>query len=137
MTVQPGASAGLPVARRHDYAFPFRVDPTSGRTTTSAYAAHVEQMIRQLLLTSPGERVNLPDFGCGLRELVFAPASDAFLASVRIRIRAGVDQWLGDHVELRDVSVETDAPEPGTVQVTVAYTLIESMTPNKLTVTVM
>ena len=52
---------------RRDYAFPFRIDGGSQQTAQSPYAAHVEQMIRQLLLTTPGERVDLPQFGCGLR----------------------------------------------------------------------
>ena len=61
---------------RTDYAFPFRIDPVSGQAPQAAYAAHVDQMIRQVLLTAPGERVDLPEFGCGLRQLLFAPNSD-------------------------------------------------------------
>jgi len=38
---------------RHDYAFPFRIDPVSRQAAQTNYAAHVEQMIRQVLLTSP------------------------------------------------------------------------------------
>ena len=98
MTEQTGSAAqpgGLqppvspfPAQARRDYAFPFRVDPTSRQTSVTSYTAHIDQMIRQLLLTAPGERVNLPQFGCGLGQLVFAPASDALLATLQIRIRA-------------------------------------------------
>lgn len=49
---------------RTDYAFPFRIDPVSGQALQTPYAAHVDQMIRQVLLTAPGERADLPQFGC-------------------------------------------------------------------------
>jgi phage baseplate assembly protein W len=71
---------------RTDYYDPFRVDPASQQTGQAGYGDHVYQMVRQLLLTSPGERVNLPQFGCGLRALVFAPITDA-LATPRPRSR--------------------------------------------------
>ena len=60
---------------RYDYAYPFRIDPLSGQGMQTEYASHVDQMIRQVLLTSPGERIDLPEFGCGLRQLIFAPHS--------------------------------------------------------------
>jgi len=62
---------------RHDYAFPFRIDPASRQAAQTNYPTHVDQMIRQVLLTSPGERIDLPEFGCGLRQLIFAPHSSA------------------------------------------------------------
>ena len=62
---------------RHDYAFPFRIAPGASRSAEAGYPDHVDQLLRQLLLTSPGERTCLPEFGCGLRQLVFAPQSDA------------------------------------------------------------
>src|ERR1043165_4666707 len=70
--------------QRHDYAFPFRIDASSRQAAQTPYEAHVEQMIRQVLLTSPGERADLPDFGCGLRQLIFAPHSDAPDATTQI-----------------------------------------------------
>ena len=54
---------------RNDYAYPLRIDGGSQQAAQSPYAAHVAQMIEQILLTSPGERVDLPQFGCGLRAL--------------------------------------------------------------------
>jgi phage baseplate assembly protein W len=49
---------------RVDYAYPFRIDPASGQAAQTGYATHVDQMIRQVLLTAPGERADLPEFGC-------------------------------------------------------------------------
>ena len=85
---------------RQDYAFPFQIDAASQQTGQAAYPAHVDQMVRQLLLTSPGERVNLPQFGCGLRSLVFAPDSDALAATVKLRVIQGLNQWLAGVVSV-------------------------------------
>src|SRR3546814_13891982 len=60
--------------------FPFGLD-ASGRTAETDADAHVRDLIRQVLFTNPGARVNRPDFGCGLRQLVFAPHSDALAAA--------------------------------------------------------
>ena len=85
---------------RQDFAFPFRIDPASQQTAQTDYAAHVDQMVRQLLLTTPGERVDLPQFGCGLRSLVFAPNSDALAATVQLRVVQGLSQWLAGVVNV-------------------------------------
>lgn len=113
---------------RQDYAFPFRIDPASQQTAQAAYAAHVNQMVLQLLLTTPGERADLPQFGCGLRSLVFAPNNDALLAAVKLRVIQGLTQWLGGVVNVVDVVLDTNGPvlEPGTLQVTVTYALVET-----------
>ena len=125
---------------RQDYAFPFRVDTASQQTAQAGYAAHVDQMIRQLLLTDPGERVDLPQFGCGLRSLVFAPNSDALAATVKLRVIQGLTQWLAGIVNV--VQVTTGASpggpplDPGTLQVTVMYTLVETQTNQTVTVAI-
>ena len=122
---------------RQDFAYPFRIDPASQQTAQTGYPAHVDQMVRQLLLTSPGERVNLPQFGCGLRSLVFAPNTDALAATVKLRVIQGLSQWLAGAVNVLDVEV-TGGPRvaPGTLEVTVTYTLIETQTSQAVTVTV-
>jgi hypothetical protein len=122
---------------RHDLAFPFRIDASSQQTAQAPYPAHVDQMVRQLLLTTPGERVNLPQFGCGLAALVFAPISDALAATVKLRVVQGLDEWLDGVVDLVDVEVlaGADAPDPGAVVVTVTYTLVETQSAQTVTVT--
>ena len=54
--------------------FPFHFD-ARGRTATPPTTDHIRDMIEQLLFTAPGERVNRPDFGSGLLQMVFAPNS--------------------------------------------------------------
>jgi Bacteriophage baseplate protein W len=120
---------------RQDYAFPFRIDPASQQTAQVSYAAHVDQMVLQLLLTTPGERADLPQFGCGLRSLVFAPNNDALLAALKLRVIQGLTQWLAGVVNVVDVAVGTSGSvaEPGTLQVTVTYTLVETQASQTVT----
>jgi phage baseplate assembly protein W len=131
----------VPAPLRHDFAFPFRVDPVSQQTAQAAYPAHVEQMVRQLLLTTPGERVNIPQFGCGLRALVFSPLSDALEATVKLRVLQALDQWLAGIVTVGEVTVsssqESELPEPGTIAVSVTYTLVETQTTEHVSVTIL
>jgi uncharacterized protein len=123
---------------RTDYYYPFRVDPASQQTGQAGYPDHVSQMVRQLLLTSPGERVNLPQFGCGLRALVFAPITDALAATVQLRVLQSLNQWLAGIVTVNEVTVLTASDvaslAPGTIQVTVAYTVVDTQVPASATV---
>lgn len=126
---------------RHDYAYPLRIDAGAHQVARADYPAHVDQLIRQLLLTSPGERVCLPEFGCGLRRLVFAPQTDALTATVRIQVQQAVAKWLGDQVALGDVSVRSGADpanglDEGTLLITVNYTLVDTQTPSAVAVRV-
>src|SRR5215472_15941896 len=126
--------------RRADYDFPFRIDAGSGQAGQTGYASHVDQMLRQLLLTAPGERTCLPEFGCGLRQLLFAPQSDALVASVSIQVRQAIERWLASQVKLTDVSVIAGAgSDPslgfaeGELLVTISYVLIETQLPSSMT----
>jgi len=101
-------------------AFPFHVG-SDGRTGAPANdEAHVRDELLQLLLTSPGERLFLPEFGGGVRKLVFEPASEALRGVVKARITSALSRWLGHRltVDLIDV-VWQDAA--ATLEVTVKY----------------
>lgn len=87
--------------------YPFAVDAGLGRLAVEAdYARHVEQLMLQVLFTNPGERVNRPDFGCGLRRLVFAPNSDASASLTQVAVFQALTDWLGSVIEVSDVSVQ-------------------------------
>src|SRR5690606_41985143 len=75
--------------------FPFGLD-ASGRTAQTDADEHVRDLIYQVLFTNPGERVNRPDFGCGLKQLVFAPNSDALAASTQQLVQGALLRWLED-----------------------------------------
>src|ERR1700757_1947788 len=91
--------------RRTDYSYPFVIDPLSGQASQAPYATHVDQMIRQILLTTPGERADLPEFGCGLRRLLFAPNPAGLEATTQILIQRSLKQWLSEQITLQSVTV--------------------------------
>ena len=106
-----------------DLAFPFGFD-RFGRTAAAADAdRHIRDLIEQLLLTAPGERVNRPAFGTGTGQLVFAPNSDTLVTTQQKLIQAGLQQWLSDLIQVQSVEVEND---DATLRVTVRYTLVQS-----------
>jgi phage baseplate assembly protein W len=90
-----------------DIAYPYSFD-ARGRTKTSPYAAHVLQMIEQLLLTNAGERVNRPDFGGGLLQHVHAPNSPERAAAVELTLQSALSKWLGDVVDVLRLEVTSD-----------------------------
>jgi phage baseplate assembly protein W len=92
----------------HSIRYPVSVDRGLGALSDEQdYPAHVEQMIKQVLLTSPGERVNRPDFGCGLRRMVFAPNNPAAAGLVKVSVMQSLATWLGDVIQVEDVSAES------------------------------
>lgn len=115
---------------RNDFAFPFRVDAASGQAAQTSYQDHVDQMIRQVLLTDPGERVCLPTFGAGLRRLLFAPLTAQLQASTQMAVTQALNTWLSDQITVQKVTVDTPVSSPGlpdgTILITVGYVLIET-----------
>ena len=77
-------------------------------------------MIKQVLFTNPGERVNRPDFGCGIRRMVFAPNSDTSASLAQVTVFQALDKWLGNLIQVSRVEVEA-ANEVLTVKI--AYVL--------------
>jgi uncharacterized protein len=106
-----------------DVAFPYGFD-TSGRTAASAdQDRHVRDLIEQVLLTAPGERVNRPTFGSGTGQLVFAPNSDALATAQQALIQGNLQMWLSDLITIQSVQVRNiDA----TLLITVRYTVIRT-----------
>src|SRR6266699_1977092 len=90
--------------------FPFHFDGR-GRTASTGDDDHIRDMIEQLLFTNPGERVNRPDFGCGLLQMVFTPNSPELAAALQFTIQAGLQQWLGDLIEVKTLEVTSDNAE--------------------------
>jgi uncharacterized protein len=97
--------------------YPYRIDGR-GRTALTDETDHIRDMIEQVLLTSPGERVNRPGFGCGLLRLVFEPTSPELAATLQFTIRAALQQWLGDLIEPAAVEVVSEDSE---LRITVQY----------------
>lgn len=100
-----------------NFDFPFHADGR-GRTAQTGDDDHIRDMIEQFLFTNSGERVNRPDFGSGLLQLVFAPNSPELAATVQLTIQAGLQRWLGDVVLVQKVGVTS---EEATLRVDLVY----------------
>lgn len=98
---------------------PFHFDHR-GRTATTDLADHIRDMIEQLLFTSPGERVNRPDFGSGLMQLVFEPNSPELAAALQVTARAALERWLSDVIEVAELTAVSD---DAALRVALTYTI--------------
>src|SRR5437879_4221390 len=85
-----------------DFPFHFSGD---GRTAVTGDDNHIRDMIEQLLFTNHGERVNRPDFGSGLLQMVFAPNSPEVATALQFSLQADLQRWLGDLIELQALEV--------------------------------
>lgn len=98
---------------------PFHFDGR-GRTADTDYGDHIRDLIELVLFTSPGERVNRPQFGSGLRQLVFAPASEELAAATQLLVQSALQEWLGNLILVDAISV---VAEDASLRVKVAYTI--------------
>lgn len=100
--------------------FPFGFDQR-GRTASTDDDDHVRDMIEQLLFTSPGERVNRPDFGSGLLQMVFGPNSPEIAAALQFTVQAALQRYLGDVIRVNALQVTSN---DATLQVELNYTVL-------------
>lgn len=87
--------------------YPLRIDGR-GRVATTDANDHIRDMIFQVLFTNPGERVNRPDFGCGLLQLVFAPNSDVLATTTQFMVQGSLQRWLDDIIQVEQVQVTNE-----------------------------
>jgi Bacteriophage baseplate protein W len=91
---------------------------THGRTATTDDG--IRNMIEQLLFTNPGERLNRPDFGSGLRQLIFGGMSPELATALKLSLQVALQQWLGDVIEVQSLDV---TGEDSTLLVSIHYVL--------------
>lgn len=89
------------------FCFPFGVAEEGGIIASSGDEA-IRGKIIQVLFTAPGERVNLPDFGCGLFNLVFEPNDSVLAAAMEFTIGQALTRWLRDELMVDAVSVSAE-----------------------------
>lgn len=97
--------------------YPFHFDDR-GRTALTDDDDHIRDMIEQFLFTNPGERVNRPEFGGGLLNVLFEPNSEALVSTLQRTAQAGLQRYLGD---LITVQVLVASTEESTLRVNVRY----------------
>jgi phage baseplate assembly protein W len=100
------------------FGFPFAVSPAGSIAPDPDDDADLRGEIVQVLFTTPGERVNQPEFGCGLFDLVFDPPDTVLVSAIEFTVGQALTRWLGDRIVVRtvDVTVELEA-----VSVELAY----------------
>ena len=100
------------------FGFPFMVND-AGRINVTGGDVAIRGKVIQVLFTAPGERVNLPEFGCGLFNLVFEPNGDILAAAMQFTVGQALTRWLGDEIIVNGVDIDS---YESTITVEVAYT---------------
>jgi phage baseplate assembly protein W len=112
------------------WAFAVGTDAT-GSIALSDGPARIAQSIRIILGTSYGERPMRPDFGCGVHDLVFAPADARLAARVEQEVRASLVRW-EPRIEVRAVRAFVDDQRPGGLEVSIDYVIKHQNDPRNL-----
>lgn len=87
------------------FGFPFEI--IDGKVAYLTGDDNIKAKIEQILFTSPGERVNLPEFGCGLMNLVFDPNNDVLAATTEFNIRKALERWMRGEIIVESVNVSS------------------------------
>jgi phage baseplate assembly protein W len=112
------------------WAFPLHTDAT-GAIALATDHEKIEQAMRLVLGTAPGERPMRPEFGCGIHDLVFAPADASTAGLIAHEVRLSLTRW-EPRIDVLDVDVAVDAERPGLVYVDVRYSIKKSNDPRNL-----
>jgi phage baseplate assembly protein W len=88
--------------------FPFRIGRDGRTEQVSNLEAHVRDELIQLILTNPGERLFLPEFGGGIRRLVFESAGETTAAMTKAALTQAMSRWLGHRITLEDLQVTVE-----------------------------
>lgn len=112
----PRAATGPPEEATH-LDVPFRID-SRGRAATTGQDDHVRDLIRAVLFTEPGERVNRPEFGCALKTLLWLPNHEVLAAATRTLIHGALQRELSLLIAVEDVTVD---PVESELRITVVY----------------
>jgi phage baseplate assembly protein W len=86
--------------------FPFRIGRDGRTVQIASLEEHIRDEVMQLLLTNPGERAFVPEFGAGVRRLVFEGAGEVTEAMAKAMVSQAISRWLGQRITLDDLTVE-------------------------------
>jgi Bacteriophage baseplate protein W len=103
------------------WAFPLRVDQTGGIALVSR-EQEIEEAIRLILGTSPGERPMRPEFGCRIHDYVFASADGATASAIAAEVREAIRRW-EPRVDVEDVQVSFDARDAAVLYIDIKYAI--------------
>jgi phage baseplate assembly protein W len=112
------------------WAFPIATDATGGIALV-VREREIEQAIRLILGTAPGERPMRPEFGCRIHEHVFGPANASTAGQIAYDVRTALQRW-EPRIDVEDVQVSFDAHDLGRLHVDVRYTILGRNDPRNL-----
>jgi uncharacterized protein len=110
------------VTRQIGFGLAWPLVPQDGALPRAQDLARIQQALRMVLETEPGERLMRPDFGCGLRRFLQQPNSGATRAQMENAVREALTRW-EPRIALLNLSVEPDAEVASAVWVVVDYEL--------------
>jgi phage baseplate assembly protein W len=110
--------------------FPMRTDRT-GSIVLVTREREIEESIRLILETAPGERPMRPEFGCAIHDFVFAPADSATAGQLAYEVRIALDRW-EPRIDVDDVQVRFDDVDSGTLYVDIRYSIRGTNDPRNL-----
>ena len=112
------------------WAFPFRFDPASGKVALSEFEENIRQNILVILGTKPGERQMLPDFGCRIHDLLFAPNTPATAHLAQSHVQSALTRW---EPRIQVLQVRSRPDPSGSLQVEVEYQIKSTQAVHNLT----
>jgi phage baseplate assembly protein W len=99
---------------------PYRIDGTGRSATTTDLRAHARALIEAVIFTAPGERVNRPDFGSGILDMLFDANSQALETAAEFLIRSAIQKHLSDILTVAALDLRRDE---GLLEITLSYDL--------------
>jgi phage baseplate assembly protein W len=111
--------------------FPFAIDDL-GQVGSATGDANIRAKILQVVLTAPGERVGMPEFGCGLRDLVFDPNNEILAATTEFAITKALQRWMSDAIVVQSVDIQNS---DSALQILVTYVRRDSLEPAQVKIT--
>lgn len=134
LATSPSTTASAALLYGRGVSFPPRVGPDGGIVWSSG-ELNVRECLATLLRTLPGERVELPTYGCGLRRYLYEPNSVATLRLISEDVQVAIVRW-EPRVRVDDVTASVSPSDPRAVEVSMRYTLVATGLAERLLVTV-
>ena len=112
------------------WAFPLRTDATGGIALVT-HVREVEESIRLILGTAPGERPMRPEFGCRIHDHVFGTPDAGTAGQIEYEVRASLARW-ETRIDVHDVSVTSDPLDAAVLYIDIRYAIRSSNDPRNL-----
>ena len=105
------------------WSFPFRFDPAKGSVAFSEYEENIRQNITIIIGTRPGERQMLPEFGCNVHDLLFAPSSSNTAMRAADMVKRALDRW---EPRIDVLNVHSSLDPSGAIQLKIGYRILST-----------